>query len=628
MSSVRVLTLALVVFVGLLVGRPALAQVVDLQGSIDATEIELGDTVTYTLQASTTNGDAPENPRLVPPPGFTLVDSGVSPTHMVSIVNGHRSEKHGMTAQWQLRSDRLGTFTVGPGTIAFSGARRNGPTYRVSVVAPGMGKPKPRAPGRDPRRPFDPFSGGSPLDPFKGLFPGFDDDTGTDPFTAISADPKLALDRPRAEHAFLHATVDRTRAVVGEQVTLTVYLYEDLHARQARPADVHESTAADFVKRSLLQDETRAVLVGNAIVGGKPWSVKLVRKNALFPLKTGRLTIGPMSLTLAGIRGGLRESETLFVDVADPPVVNRPAGYQIGDTGDFSLSATTTPHEIDQHGAVGVTVELRGSGNMPATLPVPEIAGVEWLEPQTRDSLGPVTNDKFGGTRTFTYVVRIHREGSVDLGEIRLPYFDPQARRYGIARTSLGIVQVAKAAGRDAGVDVAEPLFPNLPQARAALEGKHVESFLTERPVFWGALFGLPFASVAVIGFAGLARRARERRANAAPSPERIAKDRRAEAEAALKGEDAKAALAAVARALEAGVLAGTGVNVRGTSSDGAVAELGDAGVSTDTARAVTKILAECEDARFSPSGVKMETARELWQRAKETLAAVDARKG
>ena len=34
------------------------------------------------------------------------------------------------------------------------------------------------------------------------------------------------------------------------------------------------------------------------MVGGRPWSVKLVRKNALFPIKTGRLSIAPMSLTL------------------------------------------------------------------------------------------------------------------------------------------------------------------------------------------------------------------------------------------------------------------------------------------------------------------------------------------
>src|SRR5262249_38869718 len=131
--------------------------------------------------------------------------------------------------------------------------------------------------------------GGGGFDPFKNLFPQVDDEPQpADPFGALNPDPKLALEHERAPIAFLHATVDKTHAVVGEQVMLTVYLYEDMRARQGRPSDVHEPTATDFVKRSLLQDETRAVHVGNAIIGGKPWSVQLVRKNALFPIKAGR----------------------------------------------------------------------------------------------------------------------------------------------------------------------------------------------------------------------------------------------------------------------------------------------------------------------------------------------------
>lgn len=602
---------------------PALAQSLELTGNIDAHEIELGDTITYTLQATSTTNEAPSDPRLAPPAGFTVVDSSSSPTHMVSIVNGHRTDKHGLTASWRLRSDRLGVFTVGPASIAFAGGRRSGPPQRVTVVAPGSGTSKPRRPRRPtPFDPFDPF-GGSPLDPFRGIFPNIDDDSSTDPFGGLSTDPKLALDSPRAPIAFLHATIDKARAVVGEQVTLTVYLYEDIRARQGRPTDVHEATATDFVKRSLLQDETRAIHIGHAIVGGQPWSVKLVRKNALFPIKTGRLSIGPMSLTLTHTRVGLRESETLHVDVTEPPVANRPAGYQIGDTGEFSLSAEATPRSIEQHGAVGVTVELRGNGNMPATLPAPEIAGVEWLEPQTRDSLGPASNEKFGGTRTFSYVVRIHKDGAVDLGEVRLPYFDPTTRTYAIARASLGIVQVTKAADRDALPEVAEPLLPNLPKVRTALEGKREETFLTERPIYWGAIFGSPLASVGGIVLGGALRKLRERRASAAPSPTRVARERRAEAEAAVKRTDGQAAVAAIARALEAAVLATTGINIRGTSSDGALRELEDAGVPETTAKATLKLLSECEDARFSPSGVTPETAEALWQRTKEVMSAV-----
>lgn len=596
----------------------ALAQQVDLTAHVDANEIELGDTLTYTLEANTTSEGTLDDARLPAPQGFTIVRQGASPSHMVSIVNGRMTEKRGITAQWVLRADRLGTFSIGPASIAVGKARKKATAQRVTVIAPGTGRPKPRRPkGFDP---FDPFGGGgSPLDPFKGLFPSADDEPG-DPIGGLNADPKLGLDTPRGPIAFLHATIDKTRAVVGEQVTLNVYLYEDLRQRQGRPSDVHEATATDFLKRSLLEDETRAVQVGNANVGGHPWSVKLVRKNALFPLKTGRLAISPMSLTLPQGRGGLRESETLYVDVSEPPVANRPAGYQMGDTGDFSLSATTAPRTVEQHGAVGVTVELRGTGNMPSSLPTPEIAGVEFLEPQTRDSLGPVSNDRFGGTRTFQYVVRLNKDGAVDLGEIRLPYWDPQARAYSVARANLGIVQVSRSSGRDAGPEIAEQVLPGMPATRTALEGRREEMFVTERPLYWVMLFGSPLLCVAVISLGDAARRVREKRANAAPSPERIARERSAEAEAAMKGDDGKAAVAAVLRALEAELLARTGVNVRGTSKEGALRELVDVGVEERDARKAIDLISTCEDARFSPSALAVATAREFWTRAKDVL--------
>ena len=606
-----------------LVAAPALAQQAEITATVDANEIELGDSVTYTLTASSPGRETPSDPKLAVPQGFTLVDSGASPSQMMSIVNGRVSEKRSLTAQWRLRADRLGTFSIGPGSVNIGGARKSGTPQTVKVVAPGAGRPKPRRPRGGGG--IDPF-GGSPFDPFKGLFPGFDDEpTPTVREPAVTADPKLSLDVPRAPGAFLHALVDKKSAVVGEQVTLSVYLYEDLYSQVGRTSDVHEATAADFVKHSLLQDETRATYVGTTMIQGKPWTVKLVRKNALFPIKVGRLSISPMSLTLPQARLGLRESETLYVDVSEPPMGGRPAGYQVGDTGDFSLSASIAPRTIEQHGAVGVTVELRGTGNLPSTLPTPEVAGVEWLEPQTRETLGPQSSERYGGTRTFSFVARVHKAGAVDLGEIRLPYYDPQTRRYGVARTALGIVEVTPGGpAHDAGAEIADEVLPNLPKPRAELEGKRATTYMTERPADWGFLFGAPLACASAIALAGAARKVRQRRASAAPSPSRIAKERRSEAEAAARGSDGGASVAATVRAVEASVLASVGVNLRGTSGESSLKELALAGVAEDTAKRIVGVLRGCEDARFSPTGVAIETARELWDRARVTLDALD----
>ncbi|MBS2013060.1 MAG: BatD family protein [Deltaproteobacteria bacterium] len=632
MSMRRLACVVLVMLATLLfLVRTARADQVEVRASVEPATVEVGETASYVVVVMVHGRGQPTEVKPGSMNGVTLLGSaGAAPVHMRSIVNGVASEVNGLTSTWRIRADREGTFTLGPAQVVIDGAKRSVPAARVTVV--GRGK----APKRN-NDPFagTPFAGGpSPLDPFKGIFDFGDDDRTPDP-PAPTADPKLSMDAPRQSVAFLHAVIDKTRAVVGEQVTLAVYLYEDPYAHQGRPGDVHEPTANDFVKRSLIEDETRAVGVGTASVGGKPWTVKLVRKNALFPLKTGRLVIEPMSMTLPQARVGLRESERLVVDVGEPPVDGRPAGFAMGDVGDMSLAATVTPRTVPKDGAVGVTVELRGTGNLPSQLTLPVVPGVEWLEPQTREKLGAQSGDRFGGSRTFSYVVRLHKEGNADLGEIRLPYYDAEKRVYGVARAALGIVVVSPGGDRDAGRPAEEPeiVLAGMPKERRTLEGAHARSYVSETPFFWAAIFGSPIACALAVSAHELVRRARERRANAAPSPDRIARERRAEADVACgsaaggKPEDARkdgaAAMGAVARAMQAAVLARTGVNLRGAALDAGESELVAAGVDAEKARAVIDVLTTCEDARFSPDGVTIDAARNAWQKGRDALDAL-----
>lgn len=623
MSGARVFVMLVALLATLLAFTSvARADQVELRATVEPPTIEVGEAASYSVVVMVHGRGQPTEVKAGPTNGVTMLGStGTAPIHMRSIVNGVATEVNGLTTTWRVRGDREGTFTLGPAQVVIDGAKKNIPAAKLTVV--GRGK----APKRTDPFAGTPFAGGgTPFDPFKGLFDFDDSDRPQEPI-GPTADPKLSMDAPRQPVAFLHSVIDKYRAVVGEQVTLTVYLYEDPYAHQGRPGDVHEPTANDFVKRSLIEDETRAVGLGTASVGGKPWNVKLVRKNALFPLKTGRLVIEPMSMSLPQARVGLRESERLAVDVSEPPVDGRPAGYAMGDVGDMALSATVTPRAVAREGAIGVTVELRGTGNLPSQLTLPVVPGAEWLEPQLREKLGAQSSDRFGGSRTFSYVVRLHKEGSIDLGEIRLPYYDAEKKIYGIGRASLGIVNVGPGSGRDAGVDEPEVVLAGMPKTRRALEGAHPQKYLSETPIFWAAIFGSPLACAIAASAHGLVRRARERRANAAPSPARIAKERRAEADAACRADDGGAAMGAVARAVQAAVLARTGVNLRGAALEEGEADLVAAGVGGEQARAVVDVVRTCEDARFSPDGVSIDEARAAWAKGRDAVDALPAGK-
>jgi hypothetical protein len=471
----------------------------------------------------------------------------------------------------------------------------------------------------------------SPFDPWKGLIPGMEPEERPAPQIAPTTDPKLALDAPRGAYYFLHAAVDKTTAVVGEQVTFSVYEYIDTSAIgiELDEQGGSEATAADFVKHPLLREDQEAVSVGYASVGGHNWVVKLVRRWALFPLREGDLAIGPMSVGLVRPRqaAGKRTTEALHVQVSDPPVAGRPPGYAVGDVGRFALTTDVTPREADQGGALGVHAEISGTGNVPAAIAAPSRDGVEWLVPEVHDATGPQEHDRFGGRRTFDYVVRLHRAGDVDLGELRLPYWDADAKKYEVARAPLGVVHVKPSA--QAADEPEREVLAGLPPARTAFEGlqparAHADdsrAFWLLAVAGWPAAFGLAFIGRLV------GRRALQVWQERRTSPEADLRQRVAVAQAASRGKNARDADAATVRALHAATVAHAGVNVRGAARrEEVVMRLASAGVTEDAAAGIAELLVECEAARFAPDAADAADASQRWARAQRAITALEAR--
>lgn len=599
-----------------------------VRATVDAPVVEVGQDVHVTLRADSDEGE-PRSAELGPHAGFTARGPSVGRSQSVTIVNGRRSDKIGLTATWSLRAERTGTFVVGPSSVATDTGRKHAATLSVRVVPRGQAPARP-APLPDPNDPFAPFGGfpfgrptGPGTDPFRGFFDDAPDDDLPD-----SAPAELRLPHARAQGAFLHARVDRPRAVIGEQVTYSVFLYTDRSAPEAELSDVHEADAPDFLKRSLLTDESTLVPVGHVRIDGRTWDVKLVRKSALFPLKTGALAVRPMRLSVSRRRGaqGQRESETLTVDVQEPPLDGRPPTYVVGDVGTFQLRADVAPRDVEQGGSIGVDLELGGTGNLPEKLPVPTRPGVVWLEPELRSSVGPDGRGRYGGTRRFRYVVRLERAGTIDLGEVALAYYDPQKRAYATTRAALGTVKVTPREGGAPGGAAApdDAALANLPSARPALAGAPApKRALLDRAPFRAALFALPAFAAAIVAGAEVRRRLRAR----APREKVRRASDALDAARALVTADAVGALREVGRALEAGVRERTDVALRGLSADERVPALAARGVPGEVARDVDDVLAAVEAARFSPAPPTAAAVAELIARADRALAALASRR-
>jgi hypothetical protein len=291
--------------------------------------------------------------------------------------------------------------------------------------------------------------------------------------------------------------------------------------------------------------------------------------------------------------------------VVEPPLEGRPPGYRLGDVGHYTLSANVQPREVPAGGSIAVVAKLEGTGNLPASLLVPEQRGVRWLEPQLIDQVAP-RQHVVQGFRTFTYVVELNQPGEVDLGEITLPYYDVKSRAYGVARASLGTVKVTGAAkpdardaqnGRAAGQRLRGLVTP--PPKLSPWTGS-APKYLANSPAFWASLLGLPLSALLAFALSDLAkllnRRLRERRGSLAAALE----DALEQLSLAASKADVSATASTAERALFLSIEKGYAIKARGILKAELAPALEAAGVSSELAERARELLARCDELRFA----------------------------
>ena len=571
----------------------------DLTLQLSSDVVEVGEPFSLELKALVDQGAAiPTDPKFAPPAGVSAQEPRLSQQTFATMGRGRNVVKVGIGATWILTASRVGALTLPSPTITWNGKRIGTKPVQVTVVAQGSRPRQPRGQGGFllPGGPSMPWPFGA--NPFEEVWPG--DEPPPDA-------KELELPTAPFDDVFLRAVLDKKQVVLGEQVTVSFYRYE----REIYDVTlVHTAPLADFLRVPLLKDvEAEPTVV--ALAGGTRFRVKLLDRLALFPMRTGDLHTGShvQRLVRRGRGGEIeRRSEDLTVRVVTPPSEGRPAGYRLGDVGQFTLTAEVAPRRVEQGGAVSVNVKVSGTGNLPENLVVPARMSIDWLDPEKKEHI-EAGNGKVNGYRTFGYVVRIQEAGTVDLGVLELPYWDPDAKRYQVARVTLGNVLVtpstqpaplpaASAATDGAPVGELDPLAV-LPSPRASLG-----PYSPAKPglVPGSALWLLLFAPPALVGASALLTRARKRVVERRRTTRESAGARaHAALDEAARSTDGAALAAHLERALHLAIEDATGLLSRGILLADLPAALVRASVPEPVARQLAALLGRCETARFAP---------------------------
>ncbi|MBE2254118.1 MAG: protein BatD [Myxococcus sp.] len=473
---------ALITALALLAAGPALGAELEFYMTVDRTKVGTEDTFRCEIVVS----NAPEGAvvQFPAPPEFEVLSRSESTQMSYSVGSGGMGQiKQVRKFTLVMRANRVGTLTIPPAGLQTASRTYKSEPVKIEVVA-GRLAPEPRA---QPRRAQNPF----------GLPPGFpfgdDDDFPSlgDPFADDPAIPRSDSD------LFLRASLDRPEVFVGEQVTLSLFIYSrmDLMGVDAVQMPKLEGLLSqDIATPTNLQAEDKTL-------GGVHYRAYLLRSKALFPLKPGTIAIEPAEVDISsGVypfnqRKLHRKSNPLSIKV-------KPLPAGAANVGKWRLSSTVNQTDIALGEPVQLKVILEGRGSLRNVVipPLQAPASFRVFDPQQAEKTS-VSRNQVGGQRTVEYVLVPQQTGRFELPGLTLEYFDPESQQ--VEKTSTDPVAITvrpSGTGQQALAVPGNPQAPAEPAARNQLVGgglkslRHSATFSAPRTAAWRHQAFLPLA--------------------------------------------------------------------------------------------------------------------------------------
>lgn len=612
-------------------GVAAAAADQDFYQTVDRAEVGTEDTLRLSIVIVNADGGA----QLTPPDLDDFEVLSRTPVDSTSIqITGNGSQIQ-RVRKWVyvLRPKRAGTLTIGPSKLTGSGSAQKTDSIQITVKKGHIADPNAQAQRRRPD-PFHDFFGSN----FPSFPPGFDDDD--DPFGGAQF-PDEQIPTSDSD-LFIRTYVDQKEAYLGEQVTMSVYVFSRVELSSVDSVNLPKLEgfwSEDIDSPTQLSGESR-------IINGIPYRAYLLKRKALFPLKSGTLEIDPVQADIttgylfAGKRIHRAGNKVALKVKPLPP--GAPSGFATTNVGRWQLEVEATPQDVKLGDPITVRVTLEGKGNVknvaPPKLEVPPSFKV--YDPTTTDKVA-TRNGVYGGRRVQEYLVMPQQTGTFTLPALSFPYFDPNSRTYQTARTEpitlhveAGVGGVASIApGNANGAGAANAAGPkNVLTADAIQPPRHAADFsrdgvaMWKKPWFVPAVLS-PFAVWAALGVLGLVRSrvGKEDETSLRKRKAREARKRLQAAEALRQAGSAEAFYAEVEKALIGFLEARLGEPVGGLTREALTAKLTEHGIPAEKQKHVLTVLETCELGRYAPGAADPAARDRVLDDAEAAMEAFEA---
>ncbi|MDB4972692.1 MAG: hypothetical protein JWN48_1033 [Myxococcaceae bacterium] len=495
-----------------------------------------------------------------------------------------------------LRATDVGAFSIRPAIVTLSGRRIASQALNIIAVD----------------------ASNAPRGAVRGGPAGADDDDADDGPRDRSSEPPAVAEGQPVDGAnvdptmFLRSVIDKKRAYVGEQVTVTIYLYVRGQLSD-NPSITREPTLDGFWSNDLLPMQ-RSMSATRQDLNGHSYSVYVLRRFAAFPLRTGKLEVGAPAVEV-GVGGSIfdllngpgrptrREGVKVSVEVL--PLPTQPNAGQPVHTGTLLLEASLDGAQAKVGEAVTLRVVARGTGNLRGlSLPTPKLDKVDTLAPEIDDQVA-VDHEVIGGTRTFRWLLLPRSAGDVQIPSFVVDVFDPVQAQFSSARSTPLTLHVSGTAAEpqqpadDASAGDSSASFGPV-RSSSALSRRSPE--LDRRPFFWPTVLAAPLLLLSLFAIRSARQRLALARAGSQDTLQlREVDDKLALAEKATRSGDANGALSALASALKKALEVRLGEPVGGMTLRVLEAHLQSQAMDPKLSTRVVAQLSALERARFDP---------------------------
>ncbi|MFL1894369.1 BatD family protein [Aquimarina sp. 2-A2] len=282
----------------------------------------------------------------------------------------------------------------------------------------------------------------------------------------VRVEVTAAVDKPKdgnnsdyiaSENLHLVAEVSKANPYLNEAITVVYKLYVSPRISVSNWNELDSPKYSDFWSQAI---DMKQLKVENGTYEGEPYRYVVLRKTVLYPQKTGKLNIEPLTLSIAvdvptnrrDIFGGRLYSTVnktvaagnRTINVKPLPENGKPEGFT-GAVGDFDFKVNASRTELDASESLEVKVEVSGEGNLKLfdlpNLTVP--SGLEQYEPEhserVRTNLGGME-----GTVTDTYTLVPQFKGKYPIPALRFSYFDVSSNSYKTITSQEVVLNVRK----------------------------------------------------------------------------------------------------------------------------------------------------------------------------------------